>query len=164
MYKSILVISISMLSLIFAAEWIGITNENPTQSQAIILSGSESETTIEFTLDGFWKNRSSLGETGGYILELEEGTPLLEVTAPDVQKLSTSIIIPDFNNMEVEVLDFEYVNGKIIDTQTNSEWNYDGLAISGEYDAQRLERMPIEPGFWFEWVAFHPETLVYGDV
>ncbi|MBT3250814.1 MAG: T9SS type A sorting domain-containing protein [Candidatus Marinimicrobia bacterium] len=110
MYKSILVISISMLSLIFAAEWIGITNENPTQSQAIILSGSESETTIEFTLDGFWKNRSSLGETGGYILELEEGTPLLEVTAPDVQKLSTSIIIPDFNNMEVEVLDFEYVD------------------------------------------------------
>ena len=63
-----------------------------------------------------------------------------------------------------QVLDFEYVNGKIIDTQTNSEWNYDGLAISGEYDAQRLERMPIEPGFWFEWVAFHPETLVYGDV
>ncbi|MFQ5475799.1 MAG: DUF3179 domain-containing protein [Nitrosopumilus sp.] len=61
------------------------------------------------------------------------------------------------------VLEFVYVDGKIFDTQTNSEWNYDGLSISGEFAGEQLERMPIEPGFWFEWVAFHPETLVYGD-
>ena len=48
--------------------------------------------------------------------------------------------------------------------QTNSEWNYDGLSISGpEYLGEQLDRLPIEPGFWFEWVAFHHETLVYGD-
>ncbi len=61
------------------------------------------------------------------------------------------------------VLDFEYVDGKIFDSQTNSEWNYDGLSVSGEYQGEQLERMPIEPGFWFEWFAFHPQTLVYGD-
>ena len=61
-----------------------------------------------------------------------------------------------------EILDFGYSNGKLIDTQTNSEWNYDGLAISGQYEGKQLERLPIEPGFWFEWVAFHPQTLVYG--
>ena len=63
-----------------------------------------------------------------------------------------------------EILDFEYSNGKLVDTQTNSEWNYDGLAISGQYEGKQLERLPIEPGFWFEWVAFHPQTLVYGDM
>ncbi|AJM92225.1 DUF3179 domain-containing protein [Nitrosopumilus piranensis] len=63
-----------------------------------------------------------------------------------------------------QVLEFEYSNGKIIDIQTNSEWNYDGFAISGQYEGKQLQRMPIEPGFWFEWVAFHPQTLVYGDV
>ena len=62
-----------------------------------------------------------------------------------------------------QILDFEYSDGKIIDIQTNSEWNYDGLAISGQYAGTQLERLPIEPGFWFEWVAFHPQTLVYGD-
>ncbi|KEQ57062.1 hypothetical protein AAA799E16_00627 [Marine Group I thaumarchaeote SCGC AAA799-E16] len=62
------------------------------------------------------------------------------------------------------VLDFQYLDGKIIDLQSNSEWNYDGLAISGQYEGKQLERLPIEPGFWFEWVAFHPQTLVYGDV
>ena len=60
-------------------------------------------------------------------------------------------------------LDFVYDDGKILDVQTNSEWNYDGLSISGENYGIQLERMPIEPGFWFEWVAFHPETLVFGD-
>ena len=63
-----------------------------------------------------------------------------------------------------EILDFTYADGKIFDTLTNSEWNYDGLAISGEHEGKQLERIPIEPGFWFAWVAFHPETLVFGDV
>ncbi|MBI1663160.1 MAG: DUF3179 domain-containing protein [Nitrosopumilus sp.] len=63
-----------------------------------------------------------------------------------------------------QVLDFQYSDGKITDLQSNSEWNYDGLAISGQYKGKQLERLPIEPGFWFEWVAFHPQTLVYGDI
>jgi len=62
-----------------------------------------------------------------------------------------------------KVLDFEFIDGKIVDLQTNSEWNYDGLAISGEFDGKQLDHLPIEPGFWFEWVAFHPQTLLYGD-
>ncbi len=65
--------------------------------------------------------------------------------------------------LDDQVLDFVHIDNKIIDTQTNSEWNYDGLAISGEYEGKQLERMPIEPGFWFAWVAFHPDTLVFGD-
>ncbi|MCH7967221.1 MAG: DUF3179 domain-containing protein [Thaumarchaeota archaeon] len=62
------------------------------------------------------------------------------------------------------VLDFVYADNKIFDSQTNSEWNYDGLSIFGEYEGQQLERMPIEPGFWFSWVAFHPGTDLFGDV
>ena len=65
--------------------------------------------------------------------------------------------------LDDHVLDFVYVDKKIIDTQTNSEWNYDGQSISGESEGKQLERIPTEPGFWFAWIAFHPETLVYGD-
>jgi len=63
-----------------------------------------------------------------------------------------------------DILDFIYSDDKIFDSQTNSEWNYDGLAISGEYQGRQLKRMAIEPGFWFEWVAFHPNTLIFGVV
>ncbi|WP_299292126.1 DUF3179 domain-containing protein [Nitrosopumilus sp.] len=62
-----------------------------------------------------------------------------------------------------QTLEFEMIDGEIVDLSTNSVWNYDGLAISGEMKGEQLERLPIEPGFWFEWVAFHPDTLVYGD-
>ena len=60
------------------------------------------------------------------------------------------------------VLNFEYSDGVIFDTQTNSQWNYDGMAVSGEHEGKQLKRMAIEPGFWFAWVAFHPDTLVFG--
>ena len=60
------------------------------------------------------------------------------------------------------ILDFVFKDGKIFDSNTNSEWNYDGLSISGKYQGIQLERLPIQPGFWFEWVAFHPQTLIFG--
>jgi len=63
-----------------------------------------------------------------------------------------------------EILEFKYSAGKLIDVQTESEWNYNGMAISGIMKDSQLNRIPIEPGFWFEWVAFHPDTELFGDV
>lgn len=59
------------------------------------------------------------------------------------------------------ILEFQYVDGKIIDTQTNSQWNFDGQAIEGHLKDTKLEREVFSPGFWFEWIAFHPNSLVY---
>jgi len=59
------------------------------------------------------------------------------------------------------VLEFQYIDGKIIDTQTKSQWNFDGEAIEGQLKDKKLDREVFNPGFWFEWVAFHPGSLVY---
>ena len=59
------------------------------------------------------------------------------------------------------VLEFEFRDGKIFDVQTISQWNYDGIAVSGELAGAKLTRLGFNPGFWFEWVAFHPQTEVY---
>ena len=85
-------------------------------------------------------------------------TPLMLVSLFSQNSRAFERIIDD------DILDFVYSDDKIFDSQTNSEWNYDGLAISGEYEGRQLNRMTIEPGFWFEWVAFHPNTLIFGDV
>ncbi|MFQ5440895.1 MAG: DUF3179 domain-containing protein [Nitrosopumilaceae archaeon] len=63
--------------------------------------------------------------------------------------------------LDGNTLEFEFANNKIMDTKTKSEWNYDGLAISGPLEGNQLTRMSISPGFWFEWVAFHPQTEVW---
>ena len=60
-----------------------------------------------------------------------------------------------------KVLTFDFVDDVIIDLESKSEWNYDGVAISGSMEGIQLVRLPFNPGFWFEWVAFHPDTEVY---
>ena len=58
-------------------------------------------------------------------------------------------------NLNEEILEFEFLDERIIDTKTKSEWNYDGVAISGPLEGNSLKRMSMAPGFWFEWIAFH---------
>ena len=85
----------------------------------------------------------------------------------DTQILLTSLFSGNARafdrTLDDEVLEFEFSDGKISDLQTGSEWNYDGVAISGPHEGKTLERLAFSPGFWFEWFAFHPDTLVYGD-
>lgn len=61
-----------------------------------------------------------------------------------------------------KVLEFEYKGGVMTDRQTGSVWDFDGVAVEGELTGKRLERLPFDQGFWFEWVAFHPQTGLYG--
>jgi len=37
------------------------------------------------------------------------------------------------------------------------------LPMSDPLKGTELTRNAIDPGFWFEWVAFHPDTEVFGD-
>lgn len=65
------------------------------------------------------------------------------------------------SNIDDKILEFTIKDGKIIDIQTESVWDMEGRSTSGELKDKQLKRLTYDPGFWFEWVAFHPETLVY---
>ena len=62
-----------------------------------------------------------------------------------------------------QVLQFKYnsQNSTFIDLNTGSEWNFEGVAINGGLKGKKLTRLPFDEGFWFEWVAFHPETQLF---
>jgi len=62
-----------------------------------------------------------------------------------------------------QTLEFIFRDGAVFDNETNSEWDYDGVASTGPLKGKKLDRLPFNPGFWFEWVAFHPETELYGE-
>lgn len=61
-------------------------------------------------------------------------------------------------------LSFAYVDDILVDSETSSQWSYDGTAVSGPLSGAQLERLAFSPGFWFEWVSFHPDTELYGDL
>ena len=63
--------------------------------------------------------------------------------------------------LDNQELDFEFKDGKIIDTQTGSEWNIFGLAIAGELAGKQLTPVVSINHFWFSWAAFKPETRIY---
>jgi hypothetical protein len=62
-----------------------------------------------------------------------------------------------------QILEFSYSakDQNFVDTQTGSFWNFEGKAISGQMKGKQLTRLPFDEGFWFEWVAFHPNTELY---
>lgn len=60
-----------------------------------------------------------------------------------------------------QVLEFEYKDGDMTDRQTGSVWGFDGVAMKGEMTGKRLQRLPLDQGFWFTWIAFHPGSELY---
>jgi hypothetical protein len=79
--------------------------------------------------------------------------------------LHTSMVRAYDRTVNAKKIDFEYFStgNKVLDKQTGSEWNFDGLAINGELKGKHLTRLPSDEGFWFEWVAFHPQTRLYSS-
>ena len=56
---------------------------------------------------------------------------------------------------------FDIKNNIFVDKQTGSKWNFEGVSIDGPSKGTQLTRLPFDEGFWFEWVAFHPQTELY---
>ncbi len=59
-------------------------------------------------------------------------------------------------------LRFQARDGRIVDVETQSEWDIDGRATSGPLAGAHLE--PVAEAyvaFWFAWAAFHPETRIW---
>lgn len=54
-------------------------------------------------------------------------------------------------------------NGIIRDEQTGSAWDVFGRAVEGEFKGRQLDRLIAGPYFWFAWVAFRPDTTIYGS-
>jgi len=59
-----------------------------------------------------------------------------------------------------DLLEFVVKNGRIFDTKTNSEWNFDGVAVSGPLAGRALSRVVGITCFWFAWATFYPRTLL----
>jgi hypothetical protein len=53
--------------------------------------------------------------------------------------------------------------GIIRDTQTGTVWNFFGQAEEGALAGTQLRQLNAFPHFWFAWVAFRPETRIYGQ-
>ncbi|MDE0228324.1 MAG: DUF3179 domain-containing protein [Spirochaetaceae bacterium] len=63
--------------------------------------------------------------------------------------------------LDGRVLDFEWSDGAIRDSQTASTWSLLGEATAGPLQGSKLEAVVSINHFWFSWAAFRPETRIY---
>lgn len=64
-----------------------------------------------------------------------------------------------FSEIDDQTLTFEEAgDGVFRDTQTGSEWNIRGRAVSGELAGKALQPAVAFDHFWFAWAAFLPDT------
>lgn len=71
---------------------------------------------------------------------------------------SVKVFLRQVNN---QVLTFSNIGQTLIDEQTGSEWNLDGLAVGGDMIGIQLEELPVIPAFWFCWSAVYPNTNLH---
>jgi hypothetical protein len=107
------------------------------------------------------------GQYKAYKLQQIEDTKVIndEINGESIMLLSIHpAMVRVFDSIvNGQKLDFQYDKNSttITDKQSGSEWNLEGIAIEGPMKGKHLSRLPFDEGFWFEWVAFHPETDVY---
>lgn len=69
-----------------------------------------------------------------------------------------------FNSLlDGKVLIFKKVDNKFIEANTNSVWDITGRCVEGKLKGKQLEIEPHGNHFAFAWLAFHPETIIYGE-
>ena len=79
-----------------------------------------------------------------------------------LEKDTTSFHVYD-RRVNGSVLSFESENNNdlLIDQNTNSTWNMDGVCIDGPLKGQKLTAVQSYQEFWHSWSTFHPGTTKY---
>ncbi len=99
----------------FSTEWHSIITENPTAYSKEVVSNSENATTIKFTLNGYSLSQVNTENGDAFRVSTPLGASLLENGAPDLQKLSASIRIPNDAQMNTRIESADYFTVDNID-------------------------------------------------
>ena len=111
MKKLFLFLFISVL--IPNSTWQSINSSVPAPMNMDLVSSNIENTVIKFSMDGF--HLIPVNDSKNFIIKTENGASFLEKGFPDLQKITSSIIIPDDANMSVNVISYKYEDFENID-------------------------------------------------
>ena len=111
----LLVLFVTITSILGAAEWVKINSNNPVPTKITLLNSNISTSQFQVILDGYYSKDVKINNDIATLVSMENGTPILKLGAPDVQKISTSLVIPDIGNMELKIIYSNYIEYKDID-------------------------------------------------
>lgn len=94
------------------------------------------------------------------IIDTIGGVPVVIVAAEDGQSVRAFTRLDD--GKPVDLFAKPGVTPlTLIDSATGSEWDFSGRAIRGPLTGRQLTRIEVLRDYWFDWRAYHPDTLIY---
>ena len=106
MIKNFLIIVVLFASSILSAkQWVEVYSDSPVESSFSYESDGLASTRITFKLSGYFKDNSK----NGLKITSPGSVSLLEKGAPDLPIFSTSIQVPDLAEMELEIIESDFV-------------------------------------------------------
>ena len=97
------------INFLLSNSWIGINSNVPKSYNKEIISSTEDETIIHFSLEGYSLHPVKTQNGQAFKVSTMLGASLLELGSPDVQKLSVSLKIPNNKRMTTEVISSDFI-------------------------------------------------------
>jgi len=136
--KKLLIVSILIWGYLsaFSQNWVGITGNTPEKAKVKLISSGIDNSVIKFSVAGYNSKNVNTGQQTALTLNVEGSTYILDAGAPDLPKMSASVIIPDKGAMKAEVVSSnytEYVNVDIAPSKGNLTRDIDPATIPFTY-------------------------------
>ena len=143
---------VALSAMTFAQQWTGISKSSPTSPQVTLISSSEKQVVVDFSLGGFNLTEVSTPNGPQQIVSVPKMASMLEAGAPDLPQFPVPAIIGDRAEMEVSVLKSEftdYQNIEIAPSKGNFSRAIDPETVAYTYGAM------------YSKDAFYPATQAY---
>ena len=138
---------VALSAMTFAQQWTSISKSNPAGPEVSLVSSSEQQVVVDFTLGGFELTRVSTPNGIQQIVSVPKMASMLEAGAPDLPHFPIPAIIGDMAEMEVNVVKSEYID-------------YENVVIApskGNFSRQiNPDDVPYTYGAMYNQNAFYP--------
>ena len=106
--RYIMLVSLTATILI-PSEWVSNKTSYVDEPILELISSDINNTIIEFELDDFYLENVVINGNNYNIVKVKNGASNLNLGMPDLSHISRSIIIPDNANMNIEIVEDEYI-------------------------------------------------------
>ena len=153
MKKSLFTLLLVALSaMAFAQQWTGISSNAPVGPEVKLVSSSEQQVVVDFSLGGFTLTRVSTPNGTEQIVSVPKMASMLEAGAPDLPQFPVPAIIGDMAEMQVRVAKCaftDYENVEIAPSKGNFSRQIDPESVAYTY------------GEMYNKNAFYPAAQAY---
>ena len=143
---------VALSAMTFAQQWNGIGKNAPASPEVTLVSSSEQQVVVDFSLGGFNLTRVETPNGTQQIVSVPKMASMLEAGAPDLPQFPVPAIIGDMAEMEV----------RIVKSAFNDYENIEIAPSKGNFSRQiDPETVPYTYGAMYSQNAFYPADQAY---